>query len=138
VAHSLAELFRSVTLSVLLRNGDAHLKNFGVLYTHPRSQDCRLSPLYDVVNTTVYIPRDTLALKLNGSKAWPGREELIQLGKAHCWLDHPEQVIDQLVEATMAFRPEESPIWRQMRPEIANACVLMTGSRIKGSFCTGA
>ncbi|HAS50393.1 MAG TPA: hypothetical protein DCS21_01025 [Gammaproteobacteria bacterium] len=128
VSRSLAELFQSVTLSVLLRNGDAHLKNFGVLYTHPHRDDCRLSPLYDVVNTTVYIPPDTLALKLHGSKVWPGREDLLRFGREHCRLDHPDEVIDRLVETAMAFRPEaESAIWRQMRPEIEKAGLLLTG-----------
>lgn len=122
---SLVEFFKSVTLSVLLRNGDAHLKNFGVLYTHPHRQDCRLSPLYDVVNTTAYIPRDTLALKLNGSKAWPRREDLVRFGKAHCRVDHPDEIMDQLVEVAMTFRPGESAIWRQMRPEIENAGALL-------------
>lgn len=122
---SLTALFKSIALSVLLRNGDAHLKNFGVLYTHPHCQDCRLSPLYDVVNTTVYIPQDTLALKLNGSKAWPGRKDLVRFGKEHCRVDHPEQIIDQLAEVAMAFRAEASAIWRRMRPEIERACLLM-------------
>jgi serine/threonine-protein kinase HipA len=84
-----------------------------------------LSPLYDVVNTTAYIPRDTLALKLNGSKAWPRREDLVRFGKAHCRVDHPDEIMDQLVEVAMTFRPGESAIWRQMRPEIENAGALL-------------
>ncbi len=34
------------------RRGDAHLKNFGMLYTSP--SDVRLSPMFDVVTTTIY------------------------------------------------------------------------------------
>ena len=119
---SLAELFRSVALSVLLRNGDAHLKNFGLLYTHPGSDDCRLAPLYDVVNTTAYLPQDTLALKLGGSKAWPSRESLRRFGQDHCRVDRPDEIIDQLASAALEYRPpEDSAIWRHMRPEIEKA-----------------
>lgn len=119
---SLAELFRAIALSVLLRNGDAHLKNFGLLYTHPRSDDCRLAPLYDVVNTTAYIPRDTLALKLAGSKAWPWREQLLRFGKEHCRVDRPEEILDLLASAAMEYRPpEDSGIWQRLRAEIEKA-----------------
>lgn len=120
---SLEQLFLTVVLSVLLRNGDAHLKNFGLLYTEPTSRDVRLSPLYDVVNTTAYIPGDTLALKLGGSKAWATTKDLIEFGKIHCRIDHPDQMIDRIATAAMEYRPPEvSDIWRRMAPEIEKGC----------------
>lgn len=120
---SLRELFSSVTLSVLLRNGDAHLKNFGMLYTDPTSADCRLSPLYDVVNTTVYLPKDALALKLAGTKAWASRNDLIEFGKRHCQIDHPEPIIERIATvATEYIPPENSEIWQKMKPIIDFAC----------------
>lgn len=52
---SLRRLFDYVGLSVMVRNGDAHLKNFGVLYDHPAARTtARLAPLYDVVTTSAY------------------------------------------------------------------------------------
>lgn len=124
---SLESLFRSIVLSVLVRNGDAHLKNFGLLYTHPHSDDCHLSPLYDVVNTTVYLPKDTLALKLNGTKAWPLKKDLITFGKENCRVDYPERIVEQIADAAMAYRPPEtSGIWGRMRTEIENACLGMS------------
>ena len=51
-AHDLSRFFEQVALSVMVRNGDGHLKNFGVLYRN--AKDVRLSPLYDVVTTTIY------------------------------------------------------------------------------------
>ena len=120
---SLESLFSTVALSVLLRNGDAHLKNFGLLYTHPQTGDVRLSPLYDVVTTTVYLPKDVLALKLAKSKAWPTKKQLVEFGKAHCNLDRPEQIAERIADAAMAYRPEEdSAIWQQMKPIINMAC----------------
>lgn len=58
-------------------NGDAHLKNFSVLYRH--AEDIvELAPAYDMVSTQPYLPKDTLALTLHGSKAFPHRAELIR------------------------------------------------------------
>ncbi|MEA3121259.1 MAG: serine/threonine-protein kinase HipA, partial [Paraburkholderia sp.] len=51
---SLSRLFEYVAISVMVRNGDAHLKNFGLLYEHPRAGAPSLAPLYDVVTTSVY------------------------------------------------------------------------------------
>src|SRR5260364_52262 len=47
------ELFERVALSCWMRDGDAHLKNFGMLYEHPMAPR-RLAPVYDVVCTDVY------------------------------------------------------------------------------------
>lgn len=66
---ALGQLFDQVALSCILGNGDAHLKNFGVLYDDPTSDDVWLSPAYDLVCTTAYIPEDSLALTLGGSKS---------------------------------------------------------------------
>lgn len=52
---SLNRLFEYVTLSIMVRNGDAHLKNFGILYGHPEAREgAKLAPLYDVVTTSAY------------------------------------------------------------------------------------
>lgn len=121
-ADSLKRLFETIVLSVLLRNGDAHLKNFGLLYTDPTTHDVRLSPTYDIVMTTVYIPKDTLALKLGKTKAWPSVANLIAFGQKHCLLDRPLEIVDRIATAVMAYRPaEQTAMWRQMRAEIEAA-----------------
>ncbi len=79
-------LYKSVVMSFLLKNGDAHLKNFGVIYSSPTAGDTRLAPIYDVVCTAVYIPSDTPALTLFGRKVWHSREKLIQFGEESCLL----------------------------------------------------
>lgn len=120
---SLELLFATLALSILVRNGDAHLKNFGMLYTHPHTDDARLSPIYDIVTTTAYLPKDILALNLNKSKAWPTRQTLIEFGKAHCNLDHPEHIAERIADAAMEYRPDESSdIWQTMKPIIDLAC----------------
>lgn len=124
VAESLHEFFRSLVVSMVVRNGDAHLKNFGVLYTHPASDDTRLSPLYDIVNTTTYIPKDVPALKIAKERTWPTRATLIEFGKAHCQIDRPQDIIDLICTTANAYTPaiETGAIWDAVRAEIALGC----------------
>lgn len=49
--------FRQYALAMMLRNGDAHLKNFGVLYSpQGGGNDVRLAPCYDMVTMAAYAP----------------------------------------------------------------------------------
>jgi serine/threonine-protein kinase HipA len=95
---ALAQLFDTVALSSAVGNGDAHLKNFGVLYTHPAAGDVRLAPVYDIVNTTMYIENDSLALKLGGDKAFAGRARLAEFAD-ECDLADGDARIDRIVGA---------------------------------------
>jgi len=82
---ALESFFKIVALSSGVKNGDAHLKNFGVLY-----EDCgtnaqiHLAPAYDIVSTSVYIKSDSMALLLGGSKAWPKYKMLMRFGRSAC------------------------------------------------------
>jgi serine/threonine-protein kinase HipA len=130
---SLDEFFRSVVLSIVLRNGDAHLKNFGILYTHPYAQDAKLSPLYDVVNTTMYLPKDALALKMNKTKSWPTRKQLIDFGKIHCLLDSPAEIIDSMCAHATAYVPDfEETVWGRMDQLIQTAAASISPSKKYG------
>jgi serine/threonine-protein kinase HipA len=66
-----------VAYSCAIENGDAHLKNFAVIYESP-DKEIRLAPAFDIVSTTPYLPRDTLALTLGGTKRFPSRNELLR------------------------------------------------------------
>lgn len=75
-----SQLFDMVALSCILGNGDAHLKNFGVLYEGVRAE-VAMAPAYDIVCTRLYIPDDTLALTLDGSKVFfAARQGLLSFG----------------------------------------------------------
>jgi len=74
------KLFILIALNCALRNGDAHLKNFGIVYDDVLGE-ARLAPVYDLVTTSVYLPKDSLALTLNGSTNWPTAKELRRLGE---------------------------------------------------------
>ncbi|MET0532929.1 MAG: type II toxin-antitoxin system HipA family toxin [Steroidobacter sp.] len=66
-----------VAYSCTVGNGDAHLKNFGVIYRHAEDT-VALAPAYDIVSTIPYIRRDTLALTMGDSKQFPDRARLLK------------------------------------------------------------
>jgi serine/threonine-protein kinase HipA len=80
VNEDLERLFTLVAINCALRNGDAHLKNFGIVYDQVLGE-ARLAPVYDLVTTAVYLPKDSMALTLNGSTRWPGAEQLRRFGE---------------------------------------------------------
>lgn len=113
-SHHLHRFFEQVALSVMVRNGNAHLKNFGVLYRS--ATDVWLAPLFDVVTTAIYtytqypggpeLTDRTLALKLfagkHHTKAYPTREELIDFGRRVCGVSQPARTLQAIAEAMRA------------------------------------
>src|SRR5580704_12615969 len=73
-------LFTLIVVNCALRNGDAHLKNFGIVYDDVHGE-ARLAPVYDLVTTSVYLPKDSMALTLNGTTKWASVKELQRLGE---------------------------------------------------------
>lgn len=88
-------LFRMLVHSCMVGNGDAHLKNFAMLYNDP--DDMQLSPLYDVVNTQIYMAGDSLALNLGSSKDFPAHKRIIDFGK-HLGIKHGEAIVDEMAD----------------------------------------
>lgn len=64
------EFVRRLVFSVLIGNGDMHLKNWSLLY--PDGRTPVLSPAYDFVSTVPYIADDALALSFGGAKSLDG------------------------------------------------------------------
>ena len=106
----LERFFEQVAFSIMVRNGDGHLKNYGLLYTS--AADCRLAPMFDVVTTALYrytryeggpeLEDRTLALKLfagkGQTKAYPTTEELLHFGSRICGVAKPERVLTRIAE----------------------------------------
>jgi len=68
-------LGKRVIVSMLLGDGDAHLKNFGFLYRwNGKRIESKVSPAYDIVATGVYDTADKPALNFMGSEFWPSVE----------------------------------------------------------------
>jgi serine/threonine-protein kinase HipA len=61
------EFMRRLVFSVLIGNGDMHLKNWSLLY--PGGRTPVLSPAYDLVATRFYIQGDSLALSFGDSRS---------------------------------------------------------------------
>jgi len=100
VQRSLEQFFDQLALSCMLGNGDAHLKNFGLLYSHPAANDAALSPAYDIVCTTCYIPEDALALTLSGTQSFfQARVDMGAFGREHCGIRDPGDRLFRLAEA---------------------------------------
>ena len=87
---ALAQFFRTVALSVAIRNGDAHLKNFGIVYASPATRQGTMAPAFDLVTTTPYLPHDVMALTMQGTKRWPDRKALMEFGRTACGLNARE------------------------------------------------
>jgi serine/threonine-protein kinase HipA len=100
------DLFKSVLLSMALKNGDAHLKNFGVLYDNTERK--WLAPAYDLVSTVIYLPKDVPALTLAGKKQWPAPEALADFGLRACGLRKKDvrQCIDEVKAGITKIKPQ--------------------------------
>ena len=106
-AHAFEALFALVALSCAVENGDAHLKNFAVLYQDAENS-VSLAPAYDVITTTVYQSRDVLALTLANSKQFPSRDVLMSFGRSACGLSaaRAKQVLERVYEGVKAAQRE--------------------------------
>jgi len=108
---NLFRFFEQVAFSVMVRNGDAHLKNFGLLYRS--ASDAWLAPMFDVVTTAIYrhtryeggpeMEDRTMALKLlrgrHQTKAYPINEVLTAFGRRVCGVANPAVVIQNIAQA---------------------------------------
>jgi len=100
------ELYKLIVLNSTLRNGDAHLKNFALLYDDVNGTP-RLAPAYDIVTTTAYIPSDRMALVIEGNGKWPDRDKLIKLGaRAGLRPAQASRIIDEVSSAVADTRQE--------------------------------
>lgn len=109
-APDLQRFFEQVAFSILVRNGDGHLKNFGVLYSGP--EHIRLAPMFDVLTTSIYrytrygtgveLEDMTMALKLrrkDSTRTYPLPQELIDFGRTVCGVERPEAFIARAADA---------------------------------------
>ena len=125
VNEDLEKLFTLIALNCALRNGDAHLKNFGIVYDDVLGE-ARLAPVYDLVTTSVYLPKDSLALTLNGTTRWPAAKELRRLGetRAGCSPAKVGQILARIDEALQGTA-KELRRYAKKHPEFAE-----TGKRM--------
>lgn len=101
------QFFATLVLSSMVRNGDAHLKNFGVLYESAQTE-VSIAPVYDIVTTAAYIHSDVPALSIDGRKKWWPRKMLEKYARGHLFLTNKEiaQIIEQTAEAVAKTRSD--------------------------------
>lgn len=99
------QFFSTIVLSAMVRNGDAHLKNFGVLYPSSHGKVV-MAPVYDVVTTTAYIKNDVPALTLDGTKKWWSRKSVERFAINHLLMTKSDidETIERLANAVMETR----------------------------------
>lgn len=86
VRHACETFYARYLLAAAIRNGDAHLKNFGILFS--RGEAPILAPVFDMLTMAAYAPRrndgdahDGMALTLRGSRRWPSLDDLFALAR---------------------------------------------------------
>jgi serine/threonine-protein kinase HipA len=133
VNEEMEKLFTLIALNCALRNGDAHLKNFGIVYDDVEGE-ARLAPVYDLVTTSVYLPNDSMALTLNGTTRWASAKELQRLGETRLGAT-PARVraILQRIESAMAQTSEGLRAYIKGHPEFED-----TGGRMLQEWEQGA
>jgi len=102
----LAEFIRRLVVNILIGNGDAHLKNWSVIYRDKIAP--QLSPTYDLVSTIQYMQNDGLALNLGGEKRFESINEshFERIAKK---MEAPTKFVLDAVKETVATAQKEWP-----------------------------
>ena len=76
---SAIRLVEMIILNLVVRNADAHAKNYAMLYSS--REDATLAPVYDVVSVAAYpeYAQNPFGLSIGGRKSWTLRKELERL-----------------------------------------------------------
>jgi len=111
-----------IVINNIIQNGDAHLKNFGLIYKD--FKDIRLSPAYDVISTTAYIKNDVPALHLLESKKWWDKKHLLKFGVESCELSKSE-VKTLFEECIVATKKVAKEIESKLKDENNNDKILV-------------
>ena len=109
---SVLEYIRLLVFNIAIGNGDAHLKNWSIIY--PDKHRPKLSPAYDLVATIAYNYEPHLALSIAKSKDMTqmSMESFEQFAKK---ADLPVKLVTQTVQA-MIERFEE--VWRNASDDL--------------------
>ena len=97
-------LFKLVIFNYLIGNDDSHLKNFSII---TRDNQIRLSPCYDLVNSTIVLKEqyEEIALPLKGKKKYLTRNILVNyFGIEKCKLT--EKSIEKILETISLAIPQ--------------------------------
>ena len=102
----LAEFVRRLVVNILIGNGDAHLKNWSVIYRDRISP--QLAPAYDLVSTIHYVANDSLALNLGGEKRFERINES-HFDRLARRMEAPPKFVLDIVKATVNTAHKQWP-----------------------------
>jgi serine/threonine-protein kinase HipA len=106
------EYVRRLVFTVMIGNGDMHLKNWSLLYNEPRQPT--LSPAYDFVPTIVYLPKDDLGLRLGGEREF-SKITVANFAKLASKAAASERMTLKVVRETVEHIREA---WKQLRSDL--------------------
>lgn len=102
----IAEFVRRLVVNILIGNGDAHLKNWSVIYRDKVTP--QLAPAYDLVSTIHYVQNDSLALNLGGEKRFKSIDEA-HFDRLARRMEAPPKFVMDTVKETVATARKEWP-----------------------------
>jgi serine/threonine-protein kinase HipA len=120
-------IYEQIALSLMLGNGDAHLKNFAILY-EDIDGPLQLSPVYDVVCTKPY-GDETTALSINGTRNYPSKTYLLKLG-AQFGVRNPETILQSISAAIDSTLHEYSSLLADLGAEIIKDAIIQNRDRV--------
>jgi len=121
---ALREFARRLAFTVLIANGDAHLKNWSLIYRNPRVPT--LAPAYDLVSTEQYRASgdpETLGLKFGRTKD-PRRITPTMFGALQSRLGAPRADLPDLVAETVDRTVRE---WPELAETVADVPAVRHG-----------
>lgn len=114
-------MYRYIVFNCLIGNGDAHLKNFALLYSQDMSR-IFVSPPFDITHTLIYDTIDNkMALKLAGSKTFPDESHLLKLAEGKEFrIRKAKEIIESISDGIMDYlkRSEEVRLFSGLRESI--------------------
>ena len=105
-AEAVEDFMRRLAFSVLIGNGDMHLKNWSLIYRDEVTP--ALAPAYDLLTTLPYLPRDQLALTFGGARAI----DSITSAQVRRFADKANLVADQLRRIVRETAERTVEAWR--------------------------
>ena len=105
-AEAVEDFMRRLAFSVLIGNGDMHLKNWSLIYRDEVTP--ALAPAYDLLTTLPYLPRDQLALTFGGARTIDN----ITSDQVRRFADKANLVADQLRRIVRETAERTIEAWR--------------------------
>ena len=105
------KMYRYIVFNCLIGNGDAHLKNFALLYDTDMA-NVRVSPPFDITHTLIYETIDNkMALKMANSKVFPGRADLVKLAETVPFsISDSAEIIEQMSDLIADYTKKSNEI----------------------------